>query len=77
MVIKNFLSEPSSLIPEIDRTSESTIENFVTNTYNKIYNRNPDEYELWFVKDMITKDNALTSELIFYSLMTSNEYRYY
>ena len=77
MVIKNFLNEPPSLIPEIDRTSESTIENFVTNTYNKIYNRNPDEYELWFVKDMITKDNDLTSELIFYSLMTSNEYRYY
>ena len=77
MVIKNFLNEPTNLIPVIDRTSETEIENFVTDTYKKLYNRNPDEYELWFVADMIAKDNDLTAELVYYSLMTSNEYRYY
>jgi len=77
MIIKNFLNEPTNLIPAIDTTSETAIENFVTDTYKKLYNRNPDEYELWFVADMITKDNDLTAELVYYSLMTSNEYRYY
>ena len=77
MVIKNFLNEPTIQIPQIDRSSMSTINNFVTDAYKKLYNRNPDEYELWFVADIITKDNNLTAELVYYSLMTSNEYRYY
>ena len=77
MVIKNFLNEPTNLIPVIDTTSVTTIKDFVTDAYKKLYNRNPDEYELWFVTDMITKDNNLTAELVYYSLMTSNEYRYY
>jgi len=77
MVIKNFLNEPTIQIPQIDRTSEITIQNFVTNSYKKLFNRTPDEYELWFVTDMIVKDDDLTSELIYFSLMTANEYRYY
>lgn len=77
MVIKNFLNEPSIQISQIDRSSMSTINSFVQNAYTKLYNRTPDEYELWFVADMITKDNDLTSELIYFSLMTANEYRYY
>ena len=77
MVIKNFLNEPTNLIPVIDTTSVTTIKDFVTDAYKKLYNRNPDEYELWFVTDMITKDDNLTAELVYYSLMTSNEYRYY
>ena len=77
MVIKNFLNEPSIQIVQIDRSSMGTINSFVQNAYTKLYNRTPDEYELWFVADMITKDNDLTSELIYFSLMTANEYRYY
>ena len=77
MVIKNFLNEPSIQIPQIDRSSISTINSFVQNVYTKLYNRTPDEYELWFAADMITKDNDLSSELIYFSLMTANEYRYY
>ena len=77
MVIKNFLNEPTTQIPTLDITSQSTIQNFVTDSYKKLFNRVPDEYELWFVTDMIQKDTALTAELIYFSLMTANEYRYY
>lgn len=77
MVIKNFLNEPTTQIPTLDTTSQSTIQNFVTDSYKKLFNRVPDEYELWFVTDMIQKDTALTAELIYFSLMTANEYRYY
>jgi hypothetical protein len=77
MVIKNFLNEPTIQISQIDRTSEITIQNFVTDSYKKLFNRTPDEYELWFIVDMIQKDTDLTAELIYFSLMTANEYRYY
>ena len=77
MIVKNFLNEPTNLIPDIDRTSTSSIEVFVTDTYTKLYNRNPDEYELWYITDMILKDVNLNSELVYFALMTSNEYRYY
>ena len=77
MVIKNFLNESTIQIPQIDRISETSIQNFVTDSYKKLFNRTPDEYELWFVTDMIQKDDDLTSELIYFSLMTANEYRYY
>ena len=77
MVIKNFLNEPSIQIPTIDRTSEITINTYVNDAYKKLFNRTPDEYELWFVTDMIQKDIDLNSELIYFSLMTANEYRYY
>jgi len=77
MVIKNFLNEPTTHIPILDRTSESTIQNFVSDSYKKLFNRTPDEYELWFVTDMIQKDTSITAELIYFSLMTANEYRYY
>jgi hypothetical protein len=71
------LNESAVQIPQIDRASELTIQNFVTYTYKKLFNRTPDEYELWFVTDMLQKDSELTSELIYFSLMTANEYRYY
>ena len=77
MVVKNFLNEPSIQIPQIDRSSISTINSFVQDAYKKLYNREPDAYELWFLSDMIEKDLNLNSELIYFSLMTSNEYRYY
>ena len=77
MVIRNFLNEPTIQITTLDRTSESTIQNFMKNGYKKLFNRTPDEYELWFVTDMIQKDTVLTAELIYFSLMTANEYRYY
>ena len=77
MAIKNFLNEPSIQISQIDRSSMSTINSFVQNVYTKLYNRTPDEYELWFISNMIENDTALTSELIYFSLMTANEYRYY
>ena len=77
MVIKNFLNEPSIQIPQIDRSSTSAINTFVQNMYIKLYNRTPDEYEHWFISNMIENDTDLTSELIYFSLMTANEYRYY
>ena len=80
MMIKNFLNDTHDLYDEeieilpIDRDS---LNNFVSEAYKKLYNRTPDEYELWFITDMIEKNSDLTAEIIYFSLMTANEYRYY
>jgi len=77
MIIKNFLNDPGVQIPLLDTTSIITDTAFVRKTYKKLYNRTPDDYELWFIANMIEKDSDLTAEHIYFSLMTADEYRYY
>ncbi|MEC7863513.1 MAG: hypothetical protein VYB55_00435 [Bacteroidota bacterium] len=77
MTIKNFLNDDGIQISSIDRSSIITKTTFVRETYKKLYNRIPEEYELWFILNMIEKDADLTAEIIYFSLMTADEYRYY
>ena len=48
---------------------------FVTNAYKKVYNRVPNEYEIYYLTDLLNKNSSITAEMFYYSLMTSNEYR--
>ena len=50
---------------------------FVIATYKKFYNREPNEFELWQLTNLIQNDVNTTPELVYYAFMTSNEYRYY
>ena len=76
MIIKNFMGDSTINIP-----SQGTMQNdpgvFVDETYTKLYNRLPNEFEKWFLSNMIANDTTIDPELIYYSLMTANEYRYY
>lgn len=74
MIIKNFLNEPEVNIP-LPSVMRSDVEGFVSETYRKFYNRDPNEFELWHMKQEIDEDLALTPEMIYYAVMTSNEYR--
>ena len=76
MIIKNFLQQANSLIPS-NTVMRSDIPAFVQNAYLRFYNRKPNEFEAWKVKDMIEKNVDITPKMIYYSLMTSDEYRYY
>lgn len=77
MIVRKFISEGSGSIQNIDRSSSISIESFVTDVYKKLYNRTPDAYELWYLTDIIQKDQDINASLIYYSMMTANEYRYY
>ena len=77
MIVRKFISEGGSTIQNIDRSSSTSIESFVTHVYKKLYNRTPDAYELWYLTDVIQKDQDINASLIYYSMMTANEYRYY
>lgn len=74
LIIKNFLNDNSVQIPT-NQEMEENISLFVTNAYKKVFNRAPNEAELWFLKDCIEKDSNISPKVVYYALMTSNEYR--
>lgn len=76
MIIKNFLNETGVDIPS-SQEMRADVELFVEESYIKFYNRRPNEFEKWHVVNTINEDTELTPELIWYAMMTSNEYRYY
>ena len=74
LIIRNFLGDGAVDLPT-EESMNNNPEQFVIDTYKKIFNREPNEYEIWFVKDCIEKDSSVTPLVVYYSLMTSNEYR--
>ena len=75
LIIRNFLNRPNTLPSKTDMTND--VAKFVRDTYKKLLNREPDEFESWFMIKLIQSDNTLTPELFYYAILTSNEYRYY
>jgi len=76
MIIKNFLNSSSVIIPS-DSEMRANVDQFLMDTYQKFFNRLPNEFELWHMKNLINENSDINPELIYYAIMTSNEYRYY
>jgi len=76
LVVRNFLNQPANAIPTQAEMSANP-EQFIKDTYIKFFSRKPDEYEFYYFKTTLAQDPALTPELVYYAMMTSNEYRYY
>lgn len=76
LIIKNMLNNPSAQIPT-DAQMRADVEQFVREVYLRLYNRAPDEFELWKLKDFINSDPNLTVQQVYYAMMTADEYRYY
>lgn len=76
LIIKNFLNDSGLDIPT-DQEMRSNPAVFIQASYQKFYNRNPSEFEEWQLRSMIEEDASITPELVYYAMMTSNEYRYY
>lgn len=74
LIIRNFLNGNQVNLPS-SAEMRNDIEAFVGQTYRKFLNRNPNEFELWFLVNEIQGNQTITPELIYYSIMTSNEYR--
>jgi hypothetical protein len=76
MIILNLLNKPGVKIPaEAEMMADPGA--FVDATYRKLYVRDPSQFERWWLSNKISTDTALSPELVYYSLMTSDEYRYY
>lgn len=76
MIIKNFLNDANVIVPS-NTAMRGNVDQFLMDTYQKFLNRNPNEFELWHMKNVIDANSEITPELVYYAIMTSNEYRYY
>jgi len=76
LIIRNFLNKPGVIIPT-QASMTADIPAFVSATYRKFYNRDPNEFEKWQIVNYINGNSNVTPELVYYSFMTSDEYRYY
>lgn len=72
LIIRGFLNKSGKKFPT---TIGSDVKLFISDAYKKIYNRLPNEYEIYYLEDLITKNPNITAEMFYYALMTSNEYR--
>jgi len=75
-IILNFIEKPGSVIPATPSVSGDTIQ-FVINTYKKLYNREPNAIEKYYFKEAIRTNAAITPLMVYYALMTADEYRFY
>ena len=74
LIIRNFLNRPDALIPNgIEMRAD--VNKFVIDTYRKFFTRDPNEFEQWFLRTEIEKNQDITPEVVYYGIMTSNEYR--
>lgn len=76
MIIRDFLNDPTVLIPSETEMRED-VSKFVKESYEKLFNREPNEFESWQIVNIIDSDTMVTPELLYYAILTSDEYRYY
>ena len=77
IIIKNMLANGGISIPD-SATMMANIPAFINQTYIRFYNRQPTAQELWKMQTLIQQPgNNLNPQMIYYSVLTSTEYRYY
>lgn len=76
MLIKNFLNDPGAQLPS-QTEMNADVDGFLSEACERIFNRDISNYELWFLKDLITNNQDISPEFIYFGMMTSEEYRYY
>ena len=76
MIVKSMINRNGLQFPT-NTAMRADISTFVEQTYLRFYNRKPNEFEAWKMKDLIEKNTDITPKMIYYSMMTGNEYRYY
>mgnify|MGYP003686058821 CR=1 FL=1 len=76
MIILNYLNSPNVQLPT-DAAMRGDVTTFVKDCYKKFFVRQPTAFEAWFVADLINKDASISPDLVYYSFMTSAEYRFY
>ena len=77
LIIRNLLNQGGNTTIPTSTEMRADIGLFINKSYVKFYGRNPNEFELYYLKSMIETDLSITPELVYFGMMTSNEYRYY
>jgi hypothetical protein len=76
MVIRTFLNRPDVVVPSsVDMRAD--VNRFVEECYKKFYLREPTAYERHYFTEMINKNQQITPAMVYYSFLTSKEYKFY
>jgi hypothetical protein len=75
-IIQNFLNDSTANIPLQPSVNGDTLV-FITNSYKKFYNRQPNEMEKHYWRELIRANSSVKPITIYYAIMTSDEYRFY
>ncbi len=76
LIISSFMNAGSVSLPT-DSDMRNNVDDFVTDTYIKFFVRLPNEYERYYLTNLIDEDLDLSPELIYTSFALSTEYLYY
>ncbi len=74
-IIRSYLNRSNIIIPTKQQMLNDA-PTFISNTYTKFYQRPPTEMEKWKMQQLITSSSTLTPILIYYSFLTSDEYKF-
>ena len=75
-IISNFLNDTTVILPSsVSINGDTTL--FIINSYKKFYNREPNEFEKHYWKDLIRINPSVTTTTVYFAMMTSDEYRFY
>jgi hypothetical protein len=74
MIIKALISKAKDQIPAGEDMRDNLPE-FIRNTYFRFLKRDPLPHEAWELEKMIRDDPGLSPEMIWYAVLTSDEYR--
>jgi hypothetical protein len=74
LIIRNFLNDVTVIVPTDDDMRDD-LTSFVKECYNQFYGREPSGQEAWYLMKLIEDNSGLTPDVIYYSFLTSNEYR--
>lgn len=75
-IIRNFLNDTTAIIPASPSVNGDTML-FVNNAYKKFFNRDATEFEKYRWLELIRNNSTSGALTVYYSLMTSDEYRFY
>ena len=75
-IILNMINSSGVQIPITPSVSGDTVQ-FINNTYKKLYNRDATAFEKYYFKESIRTNSNVTPVMVYYALMTADEYRFY
>lgn len=76
LIVSSFMNDANVSLPT-DNEMRIDVDDFITDTYIKFFVRLPNEYERYYLKNLIEDDLNLSPELIYTSFALSTEYLYY
>lgn len=76
IIISNYMNDTELSIPP-DAYMRENLAQFITETYNKFFIRNPSQAELAYFVNYISSNPKITVEMVYTSFASSQEYMYY